>query len=87
MGTTSNGSGWTKVVYTTKLSGKYSAAIRTRTRGVGASIATPAVAVRIHLYLEGRLKQKWVVNGSTVSLTFADGEMAVIEAVATETQL
>jgi hypothetical protein len=35
----------------------------------------------VHLYHEGLLRRNWTVAGPTVELTFADGEMAVIDAL------
>ena len=35
----------------------------------------------MHLYHEGLLRRSWTVVGATVELAFADGEMAVIDAL------
>ena len=55
----------------TKLSGSYSA--------IGAA-TNAASAVTVHLYHEGLLTRNWTVDGPSVTLSFGDGEMAVIEA-------
>ena len=66
------GSANTKII--TKLNGSYT---------VGENGSNPVGFTIVHLYHEGLLTRNFTVAGATVQLTFADGEMAVIEADAT----